>query len=72
MWTEILKSLPRDRSGLIEMLKDDVAFRRLIRTLGRRELRGNHFIKDFKDLMGLSPKEFLNSEQMALSSLFYK
>lgn len=47
MWTEILKSLPRDRSGLIEMLKDDVAFRRLIRTLGRRELRGNHFIKDF-------------------------
>ena len=32
----------------------------------------NHFIKDFKDLMGLSPKEFLNSEQMALSSLFYK
>ena len=47
MWTEILKSLPRDRAGLIEMLKDDVAFRRLIRTLGRRELRGNHFIKDF-------------------------
>ena len=47
MWTEILKSLPRDRSGLIEMLKDDVAFRRLIRTLKRRELRGNHFIKDF-------------------------
>lgn len=47
MWTEILKSLPRDRSGLIEMLKDDVAFPRLIRTLGRRELRGNHFIKDF-------------------------
>ena len=47
MWTEILKSLPRDRSGLIEMLKDDVAFRRLIRTLGRRELKGSHFIKDF-------------------------
>ena len=47
MWTEILKSLPRNRAGLIEMLKDDVAFRRLIRTLGRRELRGNHFIKDF-------------------------
>ena len=47
MWTEILKSLPRDRAGLIEMLKEDVAFRRLIRTLGRRELRGNHFIKDF-------------------------
>lgn len=47
MWTEILKSLPRDRAGLIEMLKDDVAFPRLIRTLGRRELRGNHFIKDF-------------------------
>jgi hypothetical protein len=47
MWTEILKSLPRDRSGLIEMLKNDVAFRRLIRTLGRRELKGSHFIKDF-------------------------
>ncbi len=47
MWTEILKSLPRNRAGLIEMLKDDVAFRRLIRTLGKKELRGNHFIKDF-------------------------
>lgn len=47
MWTEILKSLPSNRAGLIDMLQDDVAFRRLIRTLGRRELRGNHFIKDF-------------------------
>ncbi len=32
----------------------------------------NHFIKDFKDLVGVTPKEFLDNEQMALSSLFYK
>lgn len=32
----------------------------------------NHFIKDFKDLVGLTPKEFLNHEQMALAALFYK
>lgn len=32
----------------------------------------NHFIKDFKDLVGVTPKEFLNNESMALSSLFYK
>lgn len=32
----------------------------------------NHFIKDFKDLIGLTPKEFLNNEHMALSELFYK
>lgn len=32
----------------------------------------NHFIKDFKDLVGVTPKEFLDSEQMALSALFYK
>lgn len=32
----------------------------------------NHFIKDFKDLVGVTPKEFIGNEQMALSSLFYK
>lgn len=32
----------------------------------------NHFIKDFKDLVGLTPKEFLGSKNMALSALFYK
>lgn len=32
----------------------------------------NHFIKDFKDLVGLGPKEYLNNEHMTLSSLFYK
>lgn len=32
----------------------------------------NHFIKDFKDLVGVTPKEYLNNEQMALSALFYK
>jgi hypothetical protein len=32
----------------------------------------NHFIKDFKDLVGVSPKEFLDNEHMALSTLFYK
>lgn len=31
-----------------------------------------HFIKDFKDFTGLNPKEFLASENMALSALFYK
>lgn len=30
-----------------------------------------HFIKDFKELTGISPKEFLGSESMELSSLFY-
>ncbi|MEZ5038715.1 MAG: helix-turn-helix domain-containing protein [Saprospiraceae bacterium] len=32
----------------------------------------NHFIKDFKDLVGVTPKEFLGNEHMALSALFYK
>lgn len=29
-----------------------------------------HFIKDFKEFTGLSPKEFIGNEQMALSSIF--
>ena len=32
----------------------------------------NHFIKDFKDIVGFTPKEFLDNEHMALSVLFYK
>jgi AraC-like DNA-binding protein len=32
----------------------------------------NHFIKDFKDLVGFTPKEYLGNERMALSALFYK
>lgn len=32
----------------------------------------NHFIKDFKELVGFTPKEFLNNENMELSALFYK
>ena len=32
----------------------------------------NHFIKDFKDLVGVTPKEYLNNEHMTLSALFYK
>lgn len=32
----------------------------------------NHFIKDFKAFVGLTPKEFLGNEHMALSALFYK
>ncbi|GAB3659929.1 helix-turn-helix domain-containing protein [Echinicola sediminis] len=32
----------------------------------------NHFIKDFKNLIGVTPKEFLDNDHMALSSLFYK
>lgn len=31
-----------------------------------------HFIKDFKEIIGATPKEFFNNNQMALASLFYK
>ncbi|WP_339715401.1 helix-turn-helix domain-containing protein [uncultured Kriegella sp.] len=31
-----------------------------------------HFIKDFKEFTGINPKDFLGSENMVLSTLFYK
>ena len=32
----------------------------------------SHFIKDFKEFTGISPKEFLGNKNMVLSSIFYK
>lgn len=32
----------------------------------------NHFIKDFKEFFGITPKEFSGNENMMLSALFYK
>lgn len=32
----------------------------------------NHFIKDFKEFVGITPKQFSENENMALSALFYK
>ena len=32
----------------------------------------NHFIKDFKEFVGITPKQFSENESMALSALFYK
>jgi methylphosphotriester-DNA--protein-cysteine methyltransferase len=31
-----------------------------------------HFIKDFKEFTGTTPRDFFEDEEMALSSLFYK
>jgi YesN/AraC family two-component response regulator len=31
-----------------------------------------HFIKEFKKFTGISPKEFLGSDNMTLSKIFYK
>jgi AraC-like DNA-binding protein len=32
----------------------------------------SHFIKDFKEFTGISPKDFLGNKHMTLSSIFYK
>lgn len=32
----------------------------------------SHFIKDFKELIGVTPKEFIQNDEMMLSTLFYK
>jgi AraC-like DNA-binding protein len=32
----------------------------------------NHFIKDFKEFVGITPKAFLDNKHLALSALFYK
>jgi hypothetical protein len=32
----------------------------------------NHFIKDFKEFVGITPKEVLGNENLTLSALFYK
>jgi len=65
-----LGKLIRLQTALKAMLNEEESFTHIAYQNGYYDQ--SHFIKDFKEFTGVSPKEFLGNKNMTLSSIFYK